>query len=102
MRRDNAAGGKMTGMFRRELAAVGERMTMASASRRNSEGVRREITESQRESVGCVQVELVGVNERIRQSRKGPREMTGASEESEQSGAEMVAAPAEALASRRR
>jgi hypothetical protein len=39
MRRDNAAGGKMTGMFRREPAAVGERMTMASASRRDSEGV---------------------------------------------------------------
>jgi hypothetical protein len=66
MRRDNAAGGKMTGMFRREPAAVGERMTMASASRRDSEGVCREICESQRESVGCVQVELelVGVRER--------------------------------------
>jgi hypothetical protein len=46
MRRDNAAGGKMTGMFRRGLAAVGGHIMVASASRRDSEGVRGGIAES--------------------------------------------------------
>lgn len=64
MRRDNAAGGKMAGMFRRGLAAVGGHVMVASASRRDSEGVRGGIAEWQRESVGCVQIELVGVSER--------------------------------------
>jgi hypothetical protein len=46
MRRDNAAGGKMTGMFRRGLAAVGEHVRVASASRRDSEGGRGGIAKS--------------------------------------------------------